>query len=301
MKQIKIETGICHFRVTAPARLREFLLASDLSPLPISIDNKLIDEWFHYGSVYVDGVRRREDVELASDQIVRLHTRRKTYVAEIPILRDRIIEENEDFLVLDKPAGLPTHPTLDNYIENACYLLSQEMGIPLYVTHRLDVPTEGLLILAKSPAAQAGLNKLFSKRRVEKIYRVWTSSPVGTGEKVNWMNPESRVPKEMSDAPVENWWECKLIVQSCEKSGDEYLSTVQLLTGKTHQIRAQFRSLGSPILGDQVYGGKERAAALGIGLECYRLKFRWKQSDYDVVRNLRFHAGSDSPPKAGTR
>lgn len=300
MIQIKSQTGIVHIRAGAELRLRNLLLDTDLSPLSILVTEELIDEWLHYGSVYADGVRLRADTDLAKDQIVRLHTRRKTYVTRIPLLRESLVFENDDFLVLNKPAGLPTHATLDNYIENAAYLLSQELNIPLFVTHRLDVPTNGLLILAKTPAAQAGLNKLFSKGRVTKIYRAQTSLPVPLGEHTHWMNPESRVPKKMSSTPMENWWTCKSIVQSCaETPAGEYLSTVQLLTGKTHQIRAQFRTLGAPILGDTVYGGaeKNKADTPGIGLQCYQLHLRWKNADL----TFRVPAGPESPPKFEAR
>lgn len=276
MKQVREDTGIVHLRVPDTVRLRDFLLAADLSPLPIEITSPLIDEWLHYGSIYADGRRLRADQQMIKDQIVRLHTRRKTYVTQIPDLN--LAFDHEDFLILNKPSGLPTHATLDNCIENAQHLLSEKLGVPLYVTHRLDVATRGLLILAKNPRAQAGLNKQFAKRQVEKFYRAWVSQNVPLGMIVHWMDPHSRVPKVMSSSPVENWWECRLEILSNENG----LLTIQLHTGKTHQIRAQLAVLGAPIDGDQAYGSRSPARYGHIDLECQRLKFRWMQETIDV-------------------
>lgn len=281
MKQIRADTGICHLRVPADMTLRELVVGADLSPLPVQITAKLFEEWLYYGSIYLEGKRLRADQPLKADQIVRVHTRRKTYVTKIPSLRERLVFENEDFLVLDKPSGLPTHATLDNYIENACYLLSQELGSPLYVTHRLDVATHGLLILAKSSKAQAAINKQFSKRQVEKIYRAKVPRVPPPGLVVHWMNPESRVPKETSATEVPGWWECRL-----EILNNENPVLIRLLTGKTHQIRAQLRALGAPIDGDAVYGSVVKACDGQIDLECFEMKMRWLQKDLIFTRKV---------------
>ncbi len=278
MKQVRMDTGVVHLRVPETVRLREFLLKVDLSPLPLTVTGQVIDEWLCYGSVYADGLRLREDRELVKDQILRVHTRRKTYVTQIPELRDRIAYDHEDFLVLNKPSGLPTHATLDNYVENAAHLLSVELGRRLYVTHRLDVVTRGLLILAKTPKAQAAINKQFAKHQVEKFYRARVSGVVSPGPLTHWMDPDSRVPKILSDEPREGWWECRMEVLA----NDDGQLSIQLLTGKTHQIRAQLAKIGAPINGDHIYGSKVDSQEGQIDLECYRLNFRWLQSAIEV-------------------
>lgn len=289
-KQIRADTGICHLRVDRETGLSDFLLQCDLHPLEVRPDTEVIREWLHYGSVYVDGTRVREDMRLQPQQIIRLHTRRKSYVARDVRLRDRVVFENEDFVVLDKPAGLPTHATLDNYIENAAYLLSQELGQRLFVTHRLDIATSGLLVLAKSKESQAGLNKLFAKGKVTKIYRAFTDGPIPLGLHVHYMNPESRVPKELCMDRVEGWWECRLEVLESARANEQWLSTIRLLTGKTHQIRAQLSFLGQPILGDSDYGSTQIFSIGGIGLQCAELHFVLNNRPYGIK------AGSTSRP-----
>ncbi len=285
--QIKPETGIVHLRVRhaegAGQDLVTFLLSVDLSPLGIHVEPSLIADWLHYGSIYLEGKRLRENCVIKPDGILRLHTRRKSYVSTIPDLKNRIVFEHEDFLLLNKPSGLPTHATLDNCIENASHLLSQQLGIPLFVTHRLDVATHGLLILAKSPKAQAAINKQFAKRQVEKIYRARVALPVPTGLVTHYMDPESRVPKIMSLEPCDKWWECRMDILSCTRLPDSnHELMIHLHTGKTHQIRAQLRTLGAPINGDTAYGSQNRASEGQIDLECHRLNFRWLQKEIRV-------------------
>src|SRR6185437_15471250 len=116
MKAIAAETGICHFRVGEPCSLSQFLWRLNFAPLEIQPD---LPKWFEYGCVYVDGRRQCEDMTLAEGQIVRVHTRPKSYARPSVSLKTLLVEDNADFLVFDKPAGLPTHPTLDNFVENA--------------------------------------------------------------------------------------------------------------------------------------------------------------------------------------
>jgi 23S rRNA pseudouridine1911/1915/1917 synthase len=285
MKQVRAETGIVHLKVQFPARLTDFLSNSDLSPLPILPERKLIEEWLHYGCVYVDGLRTRQDVELSEGQILRLHTRRKNYVSGRLNLKSRIVLEEEEFLVIDKPAGVPTHATLDNYIENAQFQLSEELGRPILVTHRLDIATQGLLIFAKNAGAQAALNKAFAKGRVEKIYYALTKTPVNEGLHTHYMDPESRVPKRVSAEEIPGGWLCQLIVQETFAHAMGFSSKIRLLTGKTHQIRAQFAALGAPVIGDAAYGSKHGySTPLGIALECNSLKFPFRSREYSVER-----------------
>lgn len=281
MKQIAEDTGICFFRVIAEDSLKKFLLSRDFSPLTVNPSENLIDEWLNYGSVYVDGLRVRQDLQLVTDQLIRLHTRRKSYVARDLKIADRIVFQNSDFLVLDKPAGLPTHPTLDNFLENAKVMLESELGHPIYVTHRLDVATSGLLLLAKTPAAQAQINKLFSKRRVEKFYCCFVDAPVALGLHTHFMDPESRIPKKLSVEEQDGWVDCRLNVLSCEKQDAGFAVGIELLTGRTHQIRAQLSHLGSPIIGDSAYGSSS-SWPQGIALTCSRLVFRFSNQNFEI-------------------
>lgn len=264
-------TGIFHFRIDRPTAIKEFLRAQDYS-------SEQSDFFLYQGCVYTDGRRCREDGPLTPGTILRLHTRPKKYCWAAGPLSNRLVYNGPDFLVLNKPGGLPVHATLDNYVENAKFLLEQELAIPLFSTHRLDIPTSGLLILAKNREAQSRINGLFAKGQVEKIYRAITAVPVATGEHVLYLNPETRVPREHSFEQQPGWWECRLQILSCAASAPgEYEIEIRLLTGKTHQIRAQLSALGAPVKGDGAYGFTPDSGPLA--LTCHRLAFRWNGAE----------------------
>lgn len=291
--QIKIETGVCHLRTGNDGHsISDLLMRADLSPLRLDITQDLIHDWFFYGCIYVDGLRTREDQSISPNNIIRVHTRRKHYYFSKEPLAERVVFQNDDFLILNKPSGLPTHATLDNWIENAAHLLSEELKIPLYVTHRLDISTRGLLILAKSKKSQAALNKQFSKRTVDKIYLARTQNRLPCGLYVHYIDPESRVPKIISDEEKLGSQECRLEILSNEN--DERLR-IRLLTGRTHQIRAQLAFLGCPIDGDQIYGSKSRSQEGEIDLECSELGLRWMQTDLRITSSRPLSRPADSP------
>lgn len=281
MREIKTETGICFFRVPRDMRLSELLLEADYSPLTPDVN---LAEWLDYGCIYVNGLRRREDVAVTAGEIIRVHTRRKKFLSDVR-LRDLIVEETPDFLVLDKPAGLPTHPTLDNYLENAKSGLERELEIPIYTTHRLDIPTQGLLIFAKTPDAQRSFNRQFALGRVEKIYRALNPREVPLGLHTHYMDPNSRVPKVLVASETAGWWKCQLEVLKLGTCPSGHWHEIKLLTGKTHQIRAQMAFLGAPILGDNVYAG-ESATVERIALECFRLSFAFRSRTFAISRPL---------------
>jgi 23S rRNA pseudouridine1911/1915/1917 synthase len=284
MKQISETTGICFFRVGAQGRLRDFLLHADFAPLSLQTSNELVEEWLRYGSVYVDGLRRREDFDLQADQLIRSHTRRKSYVSRDTDLRSRVLFANDEFLVLDKPGGLPTHPTLDNYLENAKVMLEEQLGHAVFVTHRLDVATSGLLVLAKSPEAQAQINKLFAKRKVRKFYRARVERSVSLGLVEHFMDPDSRIPKVLSSEKREGWLDCRMNILEGRANAQGFELEIELLTGRTHQIRAQLAALGAPIVGDTAYGSHLKSTDGSIALECVRLSFLFSNQTYEFEK-----------------
>ncbi|NJL25772.1 MAG: RluA family pseudouridine synthase [Calothrix sp. SM1_5_4] len=279
MKQIRADTGICHFRIGNPTTLVEFLVALDLPDLELRANHELVAHWLDWGCVYVDGARQRADSPLDPGQIVRLHTRPKRYPAD----EGRIVFEDDAMIVFDKPAGLPTHPTLDNFIENAKTRLEERLGAALYTTHRLDIPTQGLLLFAKTTEAQTALNRLFARRQIEKIYHALAPTAVAPGPLVHFINPDSRVPREITTEPRAGWWECHLeILDRGAHARGFFWHKLRLLTGKTHQIRAQFAASGAPLRGDSLYGAKDGAGSLG--LECYQLSFKLRSREYAFTR-----------------
>lgn len=284
MRQIDPTTGICFFRVEAPMSLVECLKAVEFTPILLQADAQLIEQWLYFGCVYVDGVRQRQDLSVTPGQLLRVHTRMKRYQGWTMPLSDRLIENNFDFLVLDKPAGMPTHPTLDNYVENAKFMLEQELSVPVLTTHRLDILTEGLLIFAKTLSAQRQINRLFALGRVEKFYRSRNRQAVIPGLYIHYIDPVARPPKIVELEPRPGWQRCAMEIKSSEMRPDGFLHEIQLLTGRTHQIRAQMLALGAPICGDPIYKDLNSPSSENdlerLGLECTQLAFTFRSRPF---------------------
>ncbi len=241
-------------------------------------------EWLTmFGGVYVDGKRTRENIDLQPGQIVRVHFQPKRYAVPSSI---PVIYEDPELICVDKPSGLPTHPTLDNYIENACSQMQLKLGTPVYVTHRLDIATEGLLVLAKSKASQAEINRLFEKRRVTKVYRTFTEAPPPMGRLRHYMQIDVPAPKPVSVDETDNsrqavlnvrkvWWSSEMDAYACE---------LELETGRTHQIRAQLAFIGCPIVGDALYGSKRKFVHERFALECFHISFTHRSRTIGLYR-----------------
>jgi RluA family pseudouridine synthase len=238
----------------------------------------------NFGAIYVNGKRQRQETFLNKEDLVRVHFRPKRYEtpADLPI-----IFEDENFLAIDKPSGLPTHPTLDNYVENASSFLTSRLTKKVYVTHRLDIGTAGVLIFAKSAAAQADLNRLLSERRVKKIYRALTEHCPPVGRYEHHLEVDGPSPKKVFERPSPASSHAVLKINEVWKVQDGFASEIELETGRTHQIRAQLSFLGFPILGDSLYGFKgnnKKYVPERLALECFHISFTYRTRTIGIYR-----------------
>lgn len=246
----------------------------------------------HWGAIYCNFKRVTHDLLVNEGDILRCHLHPKRYLT-LTNWTDSIVFENEAFLIIDKPAGLPCQAGLDNRIENALFLLEQEKQQKLFITHRLDIGTSGLLLIAKTSEFQSYFNRALEQRAVLKIYEALTEGPTLPPQTLtHWMRPQARAPKILSREAVQGWKLCELSLLNSElvQSGPATISglprglnryKIKLHTGRTHQIRAQLSFEENPILGDKVYGGRPHALPFEWqSLRCVELGFQWAQRDY---------------------
>ncbi len=180
---------------------------------------------------------------------------------QIPPISLPILYEDDDCIVIDKPAGILTHSkgafnpeaTVATFIQGKVQQLS---GDRAGIVHRLDRVTSGLIICAKNPAALSWLQKQFSQRKTKKTYVAIVNGTPDPKEAIIDM-PIERDPKKpkafhavLSGKPAQTHYR---VLQE----GQNY-SLLELMptTGRTHQLRVHLSHLKHPILGDELYGSK---------------------------------------------
>lgn len=175
-----------------------------------------------------------------------------------------ILYEDEDILVIDKPADLVVHPgagtqsgTLVNALLGYDYQNFTEMADDVRpgIVHRLDKDTSGVMIVARNPIARDRLSTAFAERQVEKIYLAITAGApdADSGEARSSIGRHPKHRKKM--AVVErNGKNAVTLWNVLSRSAEAALLRVQLETGRTHQIRVHLAHEKLPIVGDDLYG-----------------------------------------------
>ena len=192
--------------------------------------------------------------------------------------------EDKELLVVYKPAGLATQSARVTSPDLVSSVTRHLKGAPVYVVHRLDQPVEGLLVLAKTKQAAAGLSKQLQAGTLNKqyyalVYRGTEELPKeGILADYLWKNPQTQKAEIVAQASGKGK-QAKLHYRVMTGKDDIALLDVRIETGRFHQIRAQLAHAGFPILGDQKYGTQtsmERSEELGIknvSLFAYALTF----------------------------
>ncbi|CAF0696265.1 RluA family pseudouridine synthase [Candidatus Methylacidithermus pantelleriae] len=173
----------------------------------------------------------------------------------------RIVWENEELLVVDKPPFLLSHPCGHNRVSNLIRELrkSRPHGY-LALINRLDRETSGLVVVAKHPGVASLLGRLWEKRVVVKEYLAIVWGRMTPGHRWIIDSPLGRVgiseknPVALRQGPVPGAaWACTEMI-SLATTGDFSLVRIRPKTGRLHQIRAHLSLLGFPIVGDKIYG-----------------------------------------------
>lgn len=164
-----------------------------------------------------------------------------------------IVYENDDFLAINKPAGISVQD--EKTQPGILPQLRQQTGIKkLWLIHRLDKVTSGLLLLGKNKHSTARLSGYFADKKIAKFYLAITDKKPkkkqGTvsGDMRKIRDGKWALSKSSSNPATSQFFSTSL-------SPGLRLNLVKPLSGKTHQIRVMLKSLGSPILGDSLYGG----------------------------------------------
>ncbi|MFC1974234.1 RluA family pseudouridine synthase [Chloroflexota bacterium] len=209
---------------------------------------------------------------------------------DIPL---KIVYEDNDIVVVDKPAGLVAHPaagqragTLVNAILAHCPELKLTQGSTRPgIVHRLDRDTSGLMVVAKNDAAQMKLSLQFKDRSVVKGYLALVAGHLAP-EYGAIEAPIGRHPKDRKRmAVVSGGREAKTRYRVLRYLDDYTLVEAMPETGRTHQIRVHFAAIGHPVFGDPVYGRKSSILGRQF-LHAYHLGFNLPSNDEFVEFKL---------------
>ena len=190
-----------------------------------------------------------------------------------------IVYEDEDLIVLNKPAGLSVHPgpghysdTLGNFLVH--YYESSGQEADFHPVHRLDRGTSGLLVVAKHPYAQELLKEQLHSPSFRRVYlAVCEGTPEPAAGVVD--APLGPVEGSLMEQQVRpDGKPARTHYEVLETDGIRSLLRLELETGRTHQIRVHMAHLGHPLTGDFLYGTEDHALISRTALHSYQLSFR---------------------------
>jgi 23S rRNA pseudouridine1911/1915/1917 synthase len=236
------------------------------------------------GCVTVDGRREKASYRLNAGESVRL---------DRPVITERTISgesidlkiayEDDDLLVVDKPAGMVVHPAPGNWsgtLVNA--LLGRggqlaDTGDPVRagIVHRLDKETSGLLLVAKNERAHRILGAALSARKIVRRYAVMSWGHLES-DKLMIDKPVARDPKDRKRmAVVSTGKSARTEVTRLARFPSTDFLRAHLYSGRTHQIRVHLASVGHPVVGDDVYGGSGGRRTMGLPPRRHFLHAAW--------------------------
>ena len=222
-----------------------------------------LQQWTKQGQVLLDGkqatVRQRV---LGGEEIeIRAELQDEGTVEPQAIALD-IVHQDEQILVINKPAGLVVHPAAgnrDGTLQNGLLYLDPDLAkVPRAgIVHRLDKETSGLMVVARTLEAHTSLVAQLQARSVSREYLALVHSVLTAGGTVD--APIGRHPKDrLRMAVVESGKPAISHYRVLERFAAHTLVQVRLETGRTHQIRVHMAHIHCPLVGDPVYGGRLR-------------------------------------------
>lgn len=228
------------------------------------------------GRVHLDGVPATKSTRVTAGAMLEVDIDEAPVATVVPreVEGLRIVHDDADLVVVDKPAGVAAHPSLGwdgpdvlAHLAAAGFRISTSGAAERRgIVQRLDVGTSGLMVVAKSEPAYTALKRAFRNRTVDKVYHALVQghpdpftgtidAPIGRHPGADWKM-----------AIVDGGRHSVTHYETLEAFPAVTLVEIHLATGRTHQIRVHFQAVRHPLVGDPTYGG-DPALASRLGLD----------------------------------
>lgn len=227
------------------------------------------------GDIRVNGKAARPGLRLKEGDVIegQLPEIRETSI-DAELIPLKVIFEDSDILVIDKPVGMVVHPgagnkkgTLVNALLGRGSALSSIGGIQRPgIVHRLDKETSGVLLVAKNNRAHRMLQAQFESRSLSKTYIALVKGQVEfeEGHIDKPIGPHTKIRQKRAISTADTARDAQTLYRVLKRFRYATLLEVKLLTGRTHQIRVHMEHLGYPIVGDELYGTRSKGERLAL-------------------------------------
>ena len=235
---------------------------------------------FKNKDVKLDGVRVNKDAEVNKGQTITF------FIKEDSVKKTNFetIYQDNNILIINKPSGIE--------VEGGCGIVDKIKNV--FAVHRLDKDTKGLLILAKNEKSKLLLEQVFKEKQITKKYVCEVLKDTNFNNqifKAYLFKDSKKSIVKIYPTQVKGSQEILTRFKTIKHGNRTSVVECELLTGKTHQIRAHLAYLGHPILGDNKYGDKEENKLLHENkqkLFCYYLKFLNMPEGLEYLNNKEF-------------
>lgn len=273
-----------------------------LSKLLIGASMGMIYKWLRKKRVKVNGKKQENSYQLQLGDVLELYINDEFFDEEtsVPEHLDAevnldVVYEDKNILIADKPSGMVAHGEAGCLLDNIqAYLFQKgeydpkrEQTFAPSLCNRIDRNTSGLVIAAKNAAALRVVNEKIRNREINKFYLLKVENP-------NRLKSSGKI----CGYTIKNEAERKIYFYDKELDGSKYCEThykkiddegnveVQLLTGRTHQIRASFAHLGCPLVGDVKYGAQKNGGHDFQQLRAYKIEFDFNtpSGEFDYLK-----------------
>lgn len=257
------------------------------------ITRATIEEWIENGLVFANKkkINKKNHLLIGKGEITIKKEKIENKIDNIDLEPEKldleIIYEDEHLIIVNKESGIVVHPSIghsNGTLLNGIIYHTNNKILDLKenkndtrpgVIHRLDKDTSGLIIFAKTKNAMIELNEMMKKRDIKKFYYALVKpkleydkgvidAPIGRDSK----NRQKMAVTDFNSKEASSYFEIK------ERSANWELVNVELITGRTHQIRVHFNFINHPIINDPVYGDNiKKADSYGQYLQAWKLEF----------------------------